>query len=450
MKQDENFPDPGIGMPGSVTLPHTVIDARNASARPVILDGAIEGHVLVKNINGTLPLKAPKLMSIFGYSAKAPDLVDPNGAGLADAWTWGSISINPLELATGFLGGNVNAPSSIGFNGTLISGGGSGATAPPYIFSPFEAIKAQAYEDGTSVYWDFLNANPSVAAASDVCLVFGNAWASESYDRPALRDDYTDGLVKAVAGRCNNTVVVLHNAGIRLVDQWIENPNVTAVIFAHLPGQDTGKAIAALLYGKANPSGRLPYTVARNESDYVSVNPDLPQGRYRNFPQSDFAEGVYVDYRHFDARNVTPRFEFGFGLSYTTFAYSNLTVALDRAASTAAFPTGAVQPGGQVDLWDVIVRVDATVANTGKVDGAEVAQLYVGIPDAPARQLRGFEKPFLNASTSTMVQFELTRRDLSVWDVVAQRWRLQSGTYGISVGPSSRILPLVGNVTISN
>jgi beta-glucosidase len=449
MKQDIDFPMPGVGMPASVTSPHQVIDARNVSAQPVLLNGAIEGHVLVKNINNALPLKKPRMISIFGYSAKAPDQVNPGGGGVADPWIFGSIPVDPQEVARGFLGigGSI---SGIAFNGTMISGGGSGATSPPYIISPFEAIKMQAYEDGSAVYWDFISGTPNVEPASDVCLVFGNAWASESYDRPSIHDDYTDNLIKTVASKCNNTIVVLHNAGIRVVDPWAENPNVTAIIFAHLPGQDTGKAITAILYGKANPSGKLPYTVAKQDTDYPGLNPDLPAGIYKNFPQSDFAEGIYVDYRHFDAKNIAPRFEFGFGLSYTTFSYANLSISPVRNASTAAYPSGAVVTGGQADLWDVLIRVSADVQNTGNLSGAEVAQLYVGIPNAPARQLRGFEKPSLNASETATVRFELTRRDLSVWDVVAQRWLLQAGTYGVFVGASSRILPLGGNITIAN
>jgi beta-glucosidase len=183
------------------------------------------------------------------------------------------------------------------------------------------------------------------------------------------------------------------------------------------------------------------------------LGPDLPGGRFERFPQSDFVEGVFVDYRDFDARNVTPRYEFGFGLSYTSFGYANLVVGKVEEGEGVGFgeyPTGEVVEGGQEDLWDVLVEVEADVTNTGEVDGAEVAQLYVGIPaeGAPMRQLRGFEKPFLEASGTATVRFGLTRRDLSVWDVVAQRWRLVRGEYTVEVGGSSRDLPLVGKVTI--
>lgn len=101
---------------------------------------------------------------------------------------------------------------------------------------------------------------------------------------------------------------MIHNAGIRLVDQWIEHPNITAVIFAHLPGQDSGRALVQLLYGYESFSGKLPYTVAKNESDYLnSGNPDEPEGIYALFPQADYDEGIFIDYRDFDRKNITPR-----------------------------------------------------------------------------------------------------------------------------------------------
>jgi beta-glucosidase len=205
-----------------------------------------------------------------------------------------------------------------------------------------------------------------------------------------------------------------------------------------------------VLYGRVSPSGKLPYTVARNESDYAVLGPDLPEGKYKKFPQSEFEEGVFVDYRHFDKKGIEPRFEFGFGLGYTTFGYGNLVINKMNDSDFGEYPTGPVIDGGQEDLWDVLVEVSAEVKNMGGMDGAEVAQLYVGIPaeGAPVRQLRGFEKPFLNVSETTTVEFGLTRRDLSVWDVVAQRWRLVRGEYKIEVGGSSRDLPLVGKVVI--
>ncbi|KAG7289631.1 hypothetical protein NEMBOFW57_006003 [Staphylotrichum longicolle] len=450
MGQDKDFPQPGIGMAVDLTKPHRIVDARNSGFRSTLFDGAVEGHVLVKNIRSALPLKEPKMLSIFGYSAKNPDHNYPT-PGLSP-WLWGSESFNYTEFSGKFFGYSGEfGHTTIAFNGTLYSGGGSGATSQSTVMSPYDALMQQAYDDGTALFWDFVSGTPFVNPMSDACLVFGNAYATEAADRPGVRDDYTDGLIRHVADRCNNTIVVLHNAGIRLVDQFVDHPNVTALMFAHLPGEASGRAVVSLLYGRSNPSGKLPYTVARNESDYAVLGPDVPEkGSLARFPQSNFTEGVFIDYRHFDARNVTPRYPFGFGLSYTAFNYSNLVIAKAKEGAFGEYPTGEVAEGGQRDLWDVLVDVSADVANVGGVDGAEVAQLYVGIPaeGAPVRQLRGFEKPFLNASSKATVRFGLTRRDLSVWDVVAQRWRLVRGEYTVEVGGSSRDLPLVGKVTI--
>ncbi|KAH8156739.1 hypothetical protein CIB48_g11508 [Xylaria polymorpha] len=452
MKQDQDFPTPGVGIASDLTKPHRIVDARNISSRKVLLDGAIEGHVLLKNINNALPLKKPTMLSIFGYSVRSPDQWNYKSNAGIGAWTFGGESAYMgRDIGFGFAGVVDADFSQIAPNGTLISGGGSGSVTPASFSSPYDALTQRAYDDDTALMWDFYSPNPDVVSTSDACLVIVNAFASEGFDRPGLHDDYTDGLIRHVADRCNNTIVIFHNAGARLVDQWIDHANVTALIFAHLPGEASGRALVSLLYGDSNPSGKLPYTVARNESDYGHLlGPDRPEGMFAKFPQSNFTEGVYIDYRHFDAQNITPRYEFGFGLSYTTFNFSDLHIAVNGTANTTEFPSGPVRSGGQTDLWAVVATVFATVANTGNVSGAEVAQLYVGIPggDAPARQLRGFEKAFLNASAQTTVSFDLTRRDLSVWDVVAQKWALRKGDYGIFVGSSSRSLPLQGVLTI--
>jgi len=452
MGQDKDFPEPGVGMPSDLSKPHKIVDGRDPASKGILMDGAVEGHVLVKNIRNALPLAKPKMLSIFGYSAKAPD-TNNYAAGPLTAWGFGAQSANLSDLISGFLGGP-HSNLGIAPNGTIFAGGGSGATSQSLVSAPFDAINQHAWDDGTELFWDFTSAAPTVVPVSDACLVIGNAWATEGYDRPNVRDDYTDGLVRNVANSCNNTIVVLHNAGARLVDQFVDHANVTAIIFAHLPGQASGRALVELLYGRAVFSGKLPYTVARNESDYAQLlSPSLPAGVFQNFPQSNFTEGALIDYRHFDAANVTPRYEFGFGLSYTTFNYSDLVVSPTGGAGTAELPTGAIRPGGQADLWDVLATVTAKVANTGKVAGAEVAQLYLSLPSSapagtPLRQLRGFDKPLIAAGASATVSFPLTRRDLSYWDVGAQKWRLLKGTYTVSVGGSSRNLPLKRDLVI--
>lgn len=277
--------------------------------------------------------------------------------------------------------------------------------------------------------------------------------ATEGWDRQGLHDDFSDALVLNVAAKCANTVVVIHAAGIRLVDSWIEHPNVTAVVLAHLPGQDSGAALVSLLWGDANFSGKLPYTLARNESDYPVYAPcGRGRGNTTN-PQCDYAEGVYLDYRAFDARNMTPRYEFGFGLSYTSFSYSDLIVELTAVRSPCESKSSLSSSSSScngTDLWDVVATVQAKVSNSGPVAGDEIAQLYVGIPGAPPKQLRGFDKVSLAPGQDAVVRFELTRRDLSEWHVGRQRWVLQKGEYTVFVGASSRDIRLEGVVSVKD
>lgn len=219
-------------------------------------------------------------------------------------------------------------------------------------------------------------------------------------------------------------------------------------MFAHLPGQDAGRAVVSLLFGDESPSGKMPYTVARNESEY-NVPVAQPSDEFFYFPQDDFTEGVYIDYRDFDRQNITPRYEFGFGLTYTTFEYSDLSVSLVRNASTSySAPESPIIEGGVESLFDVIATASAVVTNTGDVAAKEVAQLYIHIPGGPVRQLRGFDKVEIQPGESETMRFTLTRRDLSEWSVAEQAWVLQQDTYPVWVGASSRNLPLNGELVI--
>jgi beta-glucosidase len=443
MGQDQNYPPRGVGIAADLTAQHTIVNARDPASKQTILDGAIEGHVLVKNAKNVLPLKSPQLLSLYGYDAQAAAQNDPNLA-----WTLGFESSDPVAAIYVFAGGG--APQTAP-RGTLISGGGSGANTPPYISAPFDAIQERAYQDNTALLWDFTNTttSPVVDSASDACLVFINAFSTEAVDRTTLNDTYSDSLVLGVAKQCNNTIVAIHNAGIRLLDAFITHPNVTAVLLAHLPGQDSGRALVSLLYGDVSPSGKLPYTLAKSASDYGALlGPSLPTDIHYLFPQSNFTEGLYTDYRAFDKAGITPRFEFGFGLSYTTFSYSNLQISKLAGVSMAAYPVGPVEQGGQTDIWDVLVQVTCDITNTGTMAASEIAQLYIGIPGGPVRQLRGFSKVGIEPGQVVSVHFDLLRRDLSTWDVVAQKWNLQTGSYSVSVGASSRDLRLNGTLVI--
>ncbi|KAL2258198.1 hypothetical protein VTK26DRAFT_8583 [Humicola hyalothermophila] len=461
LHQEKDYPPPAIY---SNLQRHSPVDVQDDHAELIREVGAA-GTVLVKNINSSLPFKKPRFLCIYGYDAtvKANPWNNPDryGGGYEDNFGWNT------------------------FNGTLITAGGSGGTTPPYVVSPFQALQERVAKDRGILRWDFYSENPTPYVNADACLVFINAYSSESFDRPSLTDEFSDQLVLNVASQCANTIVVVHSAGIRTVDAWITHPNVTAALFAGLPGQESGHSLAAVLYGDVNPTGRLPYTVARSESDYgLLLNPTSSSTDPNPFPETNFTESLLVDYRYFDHPNYhklnlpPPRFEFGFGLSYTTFAYANLSVSLGPGPSTRTttattttmtttripeYPDESVPvvQGGHPDLWKVIAVARCAVTNTGGVEGAEIAQLYVGVPPPPpmseepegvaatktatvtdpVRQLRGFAKvgPLAPGESGEAV-FELTRRDLSVWDVVAQQWRLRRGEYTFWVGASSRDL----------
>ncbi|KAK4119660.1 glycoside hydrolase family 3 protein [Parathielavia appendiculata] len=376
--------------------------------------------VLLKNEKGALPLKAPKSIAVFG-----------NDAG---------------EITSGFYNQKNYE------YGTLSAGGGSGTGRFTYIVTPLEAIKARAAKDKALVqYW--LN-NTEIATSDvntlwvpkrpEVCLVFLKTWAEEAADRTHLDSDWHGNeVVESVASACNNTIVVTHSAGINTLP-FADHPNVTAIVAAHYPGQESGNSLVDVLYGDVNPSGRLPYTIALNGSDYNAPPTTAISTTGVEDWQSWFDEKLEIDYRYFDAHNISVRYEFGFGLSYTTFALSDIQAAKANKKSTisAAAPAQPVQPGGNPALWETLYTVTVTVRNTGAVDGAAVPQLYVTLPveGTPPRQLRGFDKVFLKAGKSKTVSFPLMRRDLSYWDVINQDWVIPNGNIGVSVGFSSRDL----------
>jgi beta-glucosidase len=464
-QDDTLFPSTGVGMAKDLLAPHTFVDARDPASKPSLLDQAIQGHVLVKNVNNSLPLKSPKVLSVFGYDAVAQTSFDPGEGTFAQNWE--AVGLQQQQFQDLASNSPVSsAPSR--FMGTLIVGGGSGSNTPSYISTPFEALQQRAYQDDTVLFHDFTSTDPGVVATSDACLVFINEYASEAWDRPGLADQESDQLVKNVAAHCRNTIVVIHNAGTRLVDAWIDNKNVTAVIFAHLPGQEAGRSVVQLLYGDASPSGRLPYTVAKKASDYGSLLTAC-QAQGSNSPQCDFDEGVNIDYRSFLARGVTPRFAFGYGLTYSSFEYSNLQMSINATATPSNARSAPVYTNGTTDqnqnnalvgvagltsLFDNVGMITAMISNTGGISAAEVAQLYIQLPasstssgSAATRVLRGFNKVTVQPGSSAQVSFQLRRKDVSFWDTVSQSWVIPSGQFLVFVGKSVLDTPLTGSFT---
>ena len=171
--------------------------------------------------------------------------------------------------------------------------------------------------------------------------------------------------------------------------------------------------------------------------------------------QADFKERLLIDYRYFDFNNISVQYEFGFGLSYTTFELSDIAISKATNATISATPSNssAVVPGGNAELWDTLITVTATISNTGDVSGAAVPQLYVSLPatagsGTPVQQLRGFDKISLAAGVNQTVTFDLMRRDISFWDTDAQEWTIPAGSFGINIGFSSRDFRVSGTFTI--
>ena len=315
-----------------------------------------------------------------------------------------------------------------------------------YMVSPLEAIKARGAQDGALVQYITNNAVilsgiSSIFPTPEVCLVFLKTYVTEGRDRTSLEADWNStAVVNSVTARCSNTVVITHSGGINTMP-WADNPNVTAIVAAHLPGQEIGNSIVDILYGVVNPSGRLPYTIAFQDSDYDAPILNVTGSTDPNAWQADFTEGLLVDYRHFDSANITPRYEFGYGLSYTTFSISGLSIT-PAGSNVTAYPppiSGDPPPGGNSALYYVVATATVTATNTGSVNGATVVQLYVGFPQdtspsgTPPQVLRRFEK---------------VTKDLSFWDIGAQDWKIPSGAFDMRVGLSSRDITEKQNVNL--
>jgi len=254
-----------------------------------------------------------------------------------------------------------------------------------------------------------------------------DAYECEGYDRAHMRlPDCQNRLIEAVAAANPNTIVVLQN-GSPVEMPWISR--VKAVLEAYLSGQAAGRAIVRLLYGDANPSGRLPETFPLRLEDnpsYLFFGGDDEKTEYR--------EGVFVGYRYYDKKKLDVLFPFGHGLSYTTFAYGNLM--LDKR---------------EMDDSDTL-NVSVDVTNTGDRFGKEVVQLYVAGGQStairPVRELKGFEKVALAPGETKTVAFTLGKRAFAYYDVRARDWLVESGTFRIQIGRSSRGIVLEAPVTV--
>jgi beta-glucosidase len=318
--------------------------------------------------------------------------------------------------------------------GVELAGGGSGGVDSSTTVWPLTGIQNAVGPNVTVSYTagdDNGTANiPQAVAAAQAAtdaIVFVSAPEGEESDLTTLDVSSADETMIADVAAANPHTIVVINSGSPVVMPWLNS--VAGVFENWYGGGETGAAIAALIFGTVNPSGKLPVTFPASLSQVPAQTtaqwPGTPTGPV-------YSEGVNIGYRWYQSQNITPAFPFGFGLSYTKFSFSNLNVGAFNANGTAT--------------------ATATITNTGSVAGADVAQLYVGDPAAsqdPPEQLAGFQRVTLNPGASTTVSFPLTIHDLASWSAADNQWEAQAGTYSIKVGDASNNTPLAGSTSLA-
>ncbi len=273
-----------------------------------------------------------------------------------------------------------------------------------------------------------------IASQSDAVVLtvgFDPETESEGADRTFRLPPGQEELIRQIASANKNTVVVVTSGGGVDTNAWLGQ--VPGLIQAWYPGQEGGTALAEILFGDVNPSGRLPVTFERRWEDNPVHDSYYPaQGTRR----VEYKEGVFVGYRGYEHNNTRPLFPFGYGLSYTTFAYGNL----------------AVRPLAGRGSTDALYEVSFDVRNTGARAGSEVAQVYVGPPSAsvprPAKELKGFVKIALRPGERQRVSVTLNARSFAYYDAGASQWRVQAGDYEVLVGRSSEQIELRGKLNV--
>ncbi|CAF3967139.1 unnamed protein product [Adineta steineri] len=375
------------------------------------------GMILLKNINNTLPLSVntDKIYSIYGSAASR------------------------------YIGGIDRPINIVGLDGALYQGGGSGYVRPTYAIDPLTTLLIHARDFHLQIQYivdqdDYVSINRSLdngKFSGGKCLVFINAWSSEGRDRRNLFA-YHDGdkLINTVAARCASTIVIVNSVAQLNLEGWIENPNVTGVVWSGLAGPEYGPTIVDVLYGKYNPGGKLVFTIAKNDSDYGT--------NITNTYNSNYTEGVFLDYRHFDKYNIKPRYYFGYGISYTNFSFSELTILEVNQQNHISFSrqrrSVSYNNKDLLGMYEPVYTISFTVSNIGNVDGSEVPQLYLGFPEEaaePPKILRGFERVYLAAGESKIVTLVLRQRDISYWNNIDQKWTVASGEYTVWIATSA-------------
>ncbi len=390
-----------------------------------------EGMVLLKNDSAFLPLQKEKIqtLAVIGPNAARTHCIgklhDCGGSGAVHP----DYEITPLEGLRNYLGVGVKIVFAEGVSFAKPPEGTSDGARDK---ASKDALFAQAIE---------------AAQQADAVLFFGGT--NHSYDTEALGwgDVKTADipnleligpqarLIRELAAINPCVAVVLINGSAVSVEPWIDN--VSAVLEAWYPGMESGNAIAEVLFGQVNPSGKLSCTFGRRLEDYAChANGSYPGVREGGNPFVEYKEGIFMGYRWFDRESIKPRFPFGFGLSYTTFGLKNAEAAIRNAS--------AENPR---------VTISVEVANTGTREGAEVVQVYVGDAQSsvprPVRELKGFQKVFLKPGESKTVTIDLGFRSFAFWDANSHLWNVEPGEFRIGIGTSSRDIHYEKTVTLT-
>jgi len=308
-------------------------------------------------------------------------------------------------------------------------------------YNTITMLEALTNEFGNAVTF---SRNPSDAeiTAADAVIISVGTTDREGSDRPFALPEETDARILRICAKNPNVIVVVNAGGGIQMTKW--NEKVSALLYAWYPGQNGNKAVASILSGRTNPSGRLPITIEKTLEDspgypYLPPGETLASGRDDmdpSVPINDitYKEGVFVGYRWYESKKIEPLYRFGFGLSYTTFTYSDLRV------SGKSFRKGNE------------CTVEFTLKNSGKKPGMEVAQLYVqdvtsSVP-RPVKELKGFQKIALAPDAEAKVHFTLREHDFAFWDSKAHEWLAEPGEFVIMIGASSDDIRLKTTITL--
>ncbi len=288
---------------------------------------------------------------------------------------------------------------------------------------------------GVQMSWASLNAPQDLSAYDAVVVAVGNSseYEGEGFDHSFDLPEFQSELIQSIAKVNPNTVVTMFGGtGLKMSD-WIDQ--VPVALHAFYPGQNGGQALAEILYGKVNPSGKLPISIERNIEDNP-VYASFPKFANDNSIETmDYKNDLFLGYRGYEKKGIKPLYPFGYGLSYTTFGYSNISVT----------------PG--VTVGNAPIKVSFDLTNTGKVGGSEVAQLYVGQQspkvERAIKELKGYKKVFLQPGESKRVTIELNDRSLAYFDEKSKQWVVDADSFNLSVGSASDDIRLNAKLTNS-